>query len=175
MRVGSPCSASLLATSGCCSDSAWWGCWHGDGMRHRNGRQHNAGCPAARGWERPAGGTHVPADGQDPLGAAGFYCHRGFHVCCSCSCQAFPSLWVTGTGAHCFSESITHLVMGEQRLSIVQEKCPCRPWRGKGGLPRVPRHYRQGCPLVMVFHHGACCQKETAPVFPTGTLALVPS
>jgi len=40
--------------------------------------------------------------------------------------------------------------------------------------PRVRRRCGQGCPLVMVFHHGACCQKEPAPVFPAGTLALGP-
>lgn len=47
-------------------------CWHGDGTQHR------AACPAVHGGDRPAGGTRVPADGRDPLGAAAFYCHGGF-------------------------------------------------------------------------------------------------
>lgn len=71
------------------------------------------------------------------------------------------------------------LLLGEhrpsQRLSIRQEKCPCHPRRGRGAQhPRVPGHYRQVCPLVMVFHHRVCCQKEPAPVFPTETWGFGP-
>ena len=78
VRVSSPCGATSLAASGRCSESVWRGRRYGDVMWHGDRTQHSAACPGAHGGERPAGGTHVPAGGRDPLGAAVFYCHGGF-------------------------------------------------------------------------------------------------
>lgn len=180
--VSSLCGDTPLPASGRCSESAWWGRRHRDGMWHRDRTRHGVAYPAAHSGERPTGGTRVPTEGRDPLVA-----------------PASPQTDETRSEQQHFIA--TGLSMGEKVLqplpwgisqplglghvaswraspipTLIHQagKMSLQPTGREGGpAPKGAQALQQGCPLVMVFHHRACCQKE--PVFPTQTWPLVPS
>lgn len=105
--------------------------WHGPELvGHWCGKDRPKHCL----WWGDPPMSPVSPSWTDPVGAAAFYCHGGFHTgqtCCHHSCQALPR-----AGACCSLESITHAsTCPSRRKNISATHC-----KGRGPATReAPR------------------------------------